>query len=64
VGNLSYVVQLDLIVALSAQVPLSKIDIPLSLEFVYQHLLDFELVTPTPSNPIQPLFLRWYNPDV
>jgi hypothetical protein len=43
--------------------PLSKIDIPLPLEFVYQHLLDSRLITPTSSNSIQPLFPRWYNPD-
>jgi hypothetical protein len=35
----------------------AKIDIPLPLNFVYQHMLDFRLVTSTPLNPIQPLFL-------
>jgi len=40
VGNLSYMVQPNLVVASSTQVSLSKIDIPLSLEYVYQHMLD------------------------
>jgi hypothetical protein len=40
VRNLSYMVQPNLIVASFAQVSLSKIDIPLSLEYVYQHMLD------------------------
>jgi len=35
----------------------AKIDIPPPLDFVYQHLSDSRLVTSTPLNPIQPLFL-------
>jgi len=47
----------------SSQMPLSKIDISLSLEFVYQHLLSYGLIALTPSNPMQPSFPRWYDPD-
>jgi len=45
-------VQSGLIVASTAQISLSKINMHLPLKFVYQHLLDFELVNPTPSNPM------------
>jgi len=41
----------------------AKIDIPRPLKFVYQHLLRPRLVVLTPSNPMQPLFPTWYNPD-
>jgi hypothetical protein len=41
----------------------AKIDMPQPLKFVYQHLLRPRLVVLTPSNPMQPLFPRWYNPD-
>ena len=37
------------------------IESTLMLHF-FQHLLDFEPVALTPSNLIQPLFSRWYNP--
>jgi hypothetical protein len=40
----------------------AKIDIPRSLEFVYQHLSDPGFIALTPSNPIHPSFSRWYNP--
>jgi hypothetical protein len=43
--------------------PLSNIDIPLPLEFVYQHLLDSRLIALVPSNIMQPTFSRWYNLD-
>ena len=52
VGNLSCVVQSGLAVASTTQMSLLKIDIPLPLKFVYQHLLDSGLVSLTPSNPI------------
>jgi hypothetical protein len=42
---------------------LSKVDIPLPLEFVYQYLLGSRLIASTPSNPMQPPFPIWYNPD-
>jgi len=41
----------------------AKIDIPLPLKFVDQHLLDSKLVASTPLNPMQPLFPMWYNPN-
>lgn len=63
VENLSYVVQPNLVVASFAQVPLSKIDILLPLEFVSQHQSNSKFVALTPSNLIQPLFPRWYNPN-
>ena len=62
-GNISYVVQLGLDVTLTAQMPLSNIDIHLPLKFVYQHLLDYGLIASTILNPMQPSFLRWYNPN-
>ena len=52
VGNLSCVVQSGLAVASTTQMSLLKIDIPLPLKFVHQHLLDSRLVSLTPSNPI------------
>jgi hypothetical protein len=42
---------------------LSKVDIPMRLEFVYQYLLGSRLIAPTPSNLMQPPFPIWYNPD-
>jgi len=41
----------------------SKIDIPLPLKLVYQHLSNSRLVASTPLNQMQPLFSRWYNPN-
>jgi len=41
----------------------AKIYIPRLLEYLYQHLLDSRLIALTPSNPIQPSFSRWYNPE-
>ena len=51
-GNLSCVVQPDLAIASTAQMPLLKIDITLPLESVYQYLLDSRLIASTPSNPM------------
>jgi hypothetical protein len=50
VGNLSYVVWSGPVVASTAQMSLSKVDIPLPLEFVYQHLLGSRLIASTSSN--------------
>jgi hypothetical protein len=43
---------------------LLEIGIPLPLDFVDQHLLGSELIASTLSNPTQPQFSRWYNPDM
>ena len=63
VGNPSCVVQLGPVAALSAQISLLKIIIPLPLEFVYRHLLDSRFIPMTPSNPMQPPFPKLYNLD-
>jgi hypothetical protein len=41
----------------------AKIDIPLPLKFVYQHLPDSRLLASTPLNHMQPLFPKRYKPD-
>jgi hypothetical protein len=41
----------------------AKIDIPLPLKFVYQHLPDSRFVASTLLNHMQPLFPKWYKPD-
>ena len=43
--------------------PLSKIDIPLPLEFAFQHLLDSGLIVVPLSNLMQPPYSMWYNLD-
>ena len=53
-------VQSGLIIASTSQMSLLKMDIYLPLKFVYQNLLESGLVAPTLSNPMQPLFSRWY----
>jgi hypothetical protein len=61
VRNLSCV--LGFAITSSAQISLSKIDIPLSLEFVYHHLLGSRLIASTLSKPMQPPFPMQYNLD-
>ena len=58
-GNLGYVS--GLAITSTTQMSLSKINIPLPLEFVYQYLLDSEILTLTLSKPMQPPFSRWYD---
>ena len=53
----------SLVVTPTIQLPLSKIDIPLPLKFVYQYLLDFGLLTLTLSKPLQLPFPTWYDLD-
>jgi len=62
VGNLTYEVQSDLVVASIAQVPLSGLTslCHLSLFTSICQIPDFCL---TPTNPMQPPFSRWYNLD-
>jgi len=54
-GNL---IRSDLIVLSAAQMPPSKIDMPLPLKDIYQHLLNIEHITMIPSYPIKSTFTR------
>jgi len=60
-GNLSCAS--GLAITSTTQMPLSEINIPLPLEFVYQYLLGSGILTPTLSKPMQPPFSRWYDPN-
>jgi len=63
VGNLNYVVEPSLVVSSTTPISLPKIYIPLPCEVYLPAPIRFQTFCLTPTNPMQPPFSMWYNPD-